>query len=420
MLVAAWRDKDGKPVVADGKPSWHLRWDRKNPGTGKREYIHETFHGSQRDARKRWVEREAEIRQAGAGYVKAAKTTVGEYMERWLRDYCEQHLKPTTVASYRALVRGHIIPGLGAVPLADLSAAQVAAWQAEVARKQTGRGGDVGEDGKRAAALLSPRRVAYARAVLRAALHDAQRQRLIPSNPVELVRAPKQDPKQVEAFTLAEVQALDAAAEGNRLAVLIRTAWRTGLRMGELLALRWEGVDADHRTLTVRGSLVEVGGRRILQESTKTKKGTRSVAMTGTVAADMKAHRARQAAERLAAGEGWQDHGLVFCTGQGKPLAPRNVMRSYYTVRDAAGIPAHGFHALRHTYATLSKRAGVPIEDIADALGHETPAFTAKVYAHVLPEGRRDNADRFEAFTTELVSGAGLGQVRAGEPGKSV
>lgn len=400
MNVLAWRDKDGKQVRVDGKLSWRLRWETKDPGTGKRQNVYETFRGNRRESEKRWIEREAEIRQAGAGFVKPAKLTVGEYMNNWLRDYCELHLKPTTIESYKALVRSHIIPGLGAVPLADLTAAQVSAWQAEVSRKKTGRGGTKDpETGEVESVPISPRRVAYARAVLRAALHEAVRMRLIPSNPVDLVRAPKQAPKQIEAFTLQEAQALDKAAEGNRLEALICTAWRTGLRLGELLGLHWADVDFSTRTITVRNSLVEAEGKRIMQDSTKTKKGTRSVAMTGTVVAELKSHKAKQAAEQLAAGESWQDGGLVFSTGNGKPLAPRNVMRTYYALRDRAGLPDHGFHALRHTYATLSKRAGVAIEDISEALGHESPAFTAKVYAHVLPEGRRDNADRFEAFT---------------------
>lgn len=406
MFVVAWKDKAGRQVVVDKKPSWHLRFDHKDPGTGKRTYIHETFRGSRRSAENRWIERQAEIRRAGAGFVKPAKLLIGEYMNSWLRDYCEVHLKPTTVASYKALARNHIVPGLGAVPLADLTAAQVAEWMAGVSRKKTGRGGGKDPDtGKMRAAPISPRRVAYARAVLRAALHEAVRLRLIPSNPVELVRAPKQSPKQIEAFTLAEVQRLDEAAEGIRLAALFRVAWRTGLRMGELLGLTWDAVDFGAGTLAVRQSLVVVEGQRIMQDSTKTAKGARSVALTGTALVELKAHKARQAAERLASGDAWQDNGMVFCTRRGKPLAARNVMRTFYAIRDAAGIPTHGFHALRHTFATLAKRAGVAIEDISEALGHESPAFTAKVYAHVLPEGRRDNADRFEAFTRAATKG---------------
>ena len=382
--------------LKDGRPAWRCEFRAApDPATGKPRRIIETCRGTRRDAERYWVRRQAEIDAQGASFVQPAKDTLGEYLERWLADYVDQHCKPSTAASYRVLVRAHIKPALGAVPLRDLTAAQVAAWVADMARKTVPKG----SEDDRTHVPISPRRVAYARAVLRAALHEAVRLRMIPSNPVDLVRAPKQAPKQIQAFTLHEAQALDAAAEGHRLAVLVRTAWRTGIRLGEILALQWSDVDFEAGTILVHRNIVEVEGKRIVQEAPKTEKGRRTVAMTATVAVDLQAHRTRLEEERRAAGEAWQDGGWVFCTQEGKPLAARNVERLFYSFRDGAGLPAYGFHSLRHTWATLAKRAGVDIAEIADALGHESPAFTAKVYAHVLPEGRREMADRFEAFT---------------------
>lgn len=374
--------------LQDGRPAWRLEFRAgKDAATGKPLRVVETFRGTKREAERHWAKRQAEIDAQGAAYVRPVKETLGQYLERWLADYADQHCKPSTAASYRDLVRVHIVPALGAVALADLTAAQVSAWVADMARKPTGRGG-----------TLSPCRVAYARAVLRAALHEAVRLRLIPSNPVELVRAPRQEPKQVEAFTLAEAQALDRAAEGQRLAALVRVAWRTGLRLGELLALRWEDVDWDTGTVSVRRNVVQVKGKTVLQDSTKSKKGVRTIAMVPAVAVELRAHQKRQAEERLKAREWWQDGGLVFCTQEGKPLGARNVERFWYAVRDKAGVPKHGFHSLRHTFATLARAAGVDLADIADALGHESPAFTAKQYAHSSTESRRTAAERFAAF----------------------
>lgn len=367
--------------VVNGKPSWRLRWEAKDSGTGERRYVYETFHGPRREAERYWQRRWAEIQAQGAGFVKPQRTPLRDYLDRWLRDYAELHLKPTTAASYRRLIRLYVAPKLGAVPLADLSAPAVQGWLAEMQRSS-----------------LSPRTVAYARAVLRAALQEAVRLGLIPSNPVDRVRPPRQAPKQVSAFTPEEVLRLQDAARGHRLEALILTAWQTGLRLGEILALRWEDVDLEGMTIRVGKSLADLGGGRIIVQEPKTERGIRTVAITPQVVTALKAHRARQAEERLAAGERWQDRGLVFCAQNGKPLVPRNVMRAYYTIRDKAGLPRHGFHSLRHTNATLAKLAGIDVTEIATNLGHTSPSFTARTYAHVLPESQRQAAQRFAAF----------------------
>lgn len=384
--------------LKDGRPAWRLEFRAgKDPATGKPLRVVETFRGTKREAERYWTKRQAEIDAQGAAYVRPAKETVGAYLERWLRDYGGQHLKPTTVRSYAELVRTHIVPGLGAVPLSDLTAAQVSAWQADLTRKQVPKG----TKKDRTWVLISPRRVAYARAVLRAALNEAVRLGLLPANPVDRVRAPRQEAKEVQALTLEQALAVTRAAEGHRLEALYLLAWQTGMRRGELLGLRWEDVDFEAGTLRVRRNLVDLGGgRRVFQEP-KTERGRRTVAMTPEVAGALRAHRARQVQERWAAGERWEDGDLVFCTATGGVLNPKNVARDWYRLLDKAGLPHQGFHTLRHTNATLARLAGVDIGDISKNLGHTSEAFTADRYAHVLPESQKAAAERFAAFVRE-------------------
>lgn len=371
--------------VKNGQPVWSLRWNVKDPGTGERRYVYESLNCPRRDAERQWIRREAEIRSAGAAYVKPAKETLASYLAIWLRDYVEPHLKPTTLESYRTLVNVHIIPALGAVALADLTAAQVQAWQADMLRKTTPTG-----------TLISPRRVAYARAVLRSALHEAVRLGMIQQNPVDRVRPPRQSPKEVKAFDLPQVRTLMEAARGHRLETMLSVAWQTGLRLGELLALTWADVDFEGRILHVRRNLVDVDGKLVTQEP-KTARGRRTLPLSAALVSEIRAHRKRQTEERLRAGEAWQDNGLVFCKQSGKPLPPRDAQEVYYRLRDKAEVPTYGFHALRHTYATLALQFGIGLPEIAANLGHVSPAFTAKTYAHVLPEMQRTAADRFAA-----------------------
>lgn len=386
MNILRKKDKDGSPIEKNGKPVWRLRWETRNPGDGGRNFVYETLNGTRREAERHWIHREAEIRNAGAAFVRPAKETLAEYLTRWLRDYGEEHLKGTTLESYRTLVRVHITPALGAVPLARLTAAQVQAWQADMLRKETPTGKPI-----------SPRRVAYARAVLRSALHEAVRLGMIQQNPVDRVRPPRQSPKEVTAFNLPQARALMEAARGHRLEAMLAVAWQTGMRLGELLAVTWADVDFEDRTLRIRQNLVDVDGELVFQEP-KTEKGKRTLPMSAALLADLRAHRKRQLEERLRAGSSWEDNDLIFCKQSGKPLPPRDAQEVWYRLRNKADLPKYGFHSLRHTYATLALQAGVGLAEVSANLGHVSPAFTAKQYIHVLPEMRRAAADRFAAF----------------------
>ena len=368
--------------LKDGRPAWRLEFRAgKDPATGKPRREVETFRGTKREAERYWVKRQAEINAQGAGYVRPVNETLADYLRRWLQDYVEPNLKATTFGSYRTHVELHIIPALGAVPLADLTPAQVAAWQADMLRK-------AGRRGK----TLSPKRVLNAYRALHTALEEAVRLELLPSNPVGKVRPPRQSPQEVVTLTEAQVMALTEAARGHRLEALFATAWQTGLRMGELLGLRWQDVDFERGTLTVVQGVATTGGPAFVQ-APKSKLSARTVVMPATVATVLRGHRPLQAAERLKAGAGWRDGGLVFPTATGKPNLPPSMERTWYVVRDRAGLPPYGFHCLRHTYASLALSAGVPLELVSENLGHANPGFTKRVYAKYLLDAKRAGAD---------------------------
>ena len=151
-----------KRLLKDGRPSYVLCWELPHdPGTGKRRQQFETLHGTKREAERRWTAVQAEIERAGRGYVQPSREPLGDYLRGWLTK-AESRLKPTTLESYHTLARVHIIPALGAVALADLTAPQVDTWQAGMLGKVTPRG-----------TPISPKRVANARMFLHTALEDA-------------------------------------------------------------------------------------------------------------------------------------------------------------------------------------------------------------------------------------------------------
>jgi len=302
------------------------------------------------------------------GYRPPKKQTVKEYLDYWLRTHVQVNLRPSTLRSYKQLIELHVLPTLGEEKLADLTPHQLQAWVADLALKESGQpqGG-----------TLSPRTVAYIRSILHAALAEAVRLNVLPVNPLDRVRPPKQKPKRVQSFTLQQVRTLEPVLEGHRIGSLFTFLWQTGLRIGEAMALTWHDVDLQAGTLTVERNLVEVGGD-LIEGVPKTAAGTREIALAPQTVELLRAHKERQDVERLLVDDKtWNPEGYVWCSVDGEPITRSYADHVWRRLRDKAGLPKYGLHALRHTAASLQLQAGVGIPEIAASLGHESPAFTA-------------------------------------------
>src|SRR5579875_2100008 len=225
MNVHPAKGKNGRQVIGpNGKPGWRLAFTAgKDPATGRHRQVEERFYGTRKQAEEAWYRRQAEIDAQGAGFVKPAKETVAEYVEAWLRTYGESNLKPTTLESYRRMSRLFIVPTLGALPLADLTARHVDEALARMIRPEDDGGFGV-----------SHRTAGYCHSILRAALNEAVRKGDLARNPVALARPPRGESQKVRGYTLADMERLTEAARGHRLEALFALAWQTGLRAGEL------------------------------------------------------------------------------------------------------------------------------------------------------------------------------------------
>lgn len=221
--------------------------------------------------------------------------------------------------------------------------------------------------------------------VLRAALAEAERMELVSRNVAKAVRPPTLASPGRRALTVAEARHFLVVVADDRLEALFVLALVMGLRRGEVLGLTWNDVDLDARTLHVRRSVQRVGGRLRLVEP-KTHSSRRPVPMPATAVDVLTRHRERQAKERVAAGEVWQDNGLVFASTVGTLLEPRNVSRRFNQLRDRAGLPWLRLHDLRHGCATFLLAAGVEPRTVMEILGHATIRMTMETYGHVLPE----------------------------------
>jgi integrase len=373
-----------KRELKDGSIRWDAIADMRDPVTGKRKQPKATFR-TEREAEQWLTERQGEIHKGIA--VTRDRQTVGTYLDYWLTNIAQHRVRPTTFASYRQIIHNRIVSVLGAVELQKLAPAQVQALYSSLLA-----GGRVDGRGK----ALSPRSVKYAHTILRSALKDAVKLGLVSRNVCDATTPPKAPRPPVQCWDMDEVRTFLEVARTDRFAALWILALHTGMRRGELLALRWRDVDLDAGTCTVRQSLVQSGGIIAFQEP-KTSSGRRTIALDATCIAALREHRARQNEQRLKMGEMWQDTGLLFTTETGTHLYPSNVNRYTKALMAKAGVQRIPFHGLRHTHATLLMKHGVQPKVASERLGHAGIAITLATYSHVLPQMQQQAADIFAA-----------------------
>lgn len=250
---------------------------------------------------------------------------------------------------------------------------------------------------------LKPSTIRYIHAVLHRALRQAQmRWRIIGRNPADDVDLPKVGQRKSNTLSMEQVERFLAVAEesGDRFLALYHVAFFCGLRIGEILGLKWRYVDAEKREMHVRYQVQRMRDGSGLVEVQPKQDEQRTVPFGERVAAALKAHGLRQKEERLAQpatpGE-YDDRDLVFASRKGTPFDPQNVVnRGFKPVLRRAGLPDIPFHATRHTCATLMLANDVDARTVQDVLGHRDIATTLKFYGHVLPSMRQRAATVFD------------------------
>jgi integrase len=217
------------------------------------------------------------------------------------------------------------------------------------------------------------------------------------SDSVEPPRATTSQRAEMATWSATQLRTFLGHVRGDRLEAAWVLAATTGMRRGEVIGLRWSDLNLDRRELVVRQTVVSIGNRPHLS-TPKTAKSARVIDLDPTTAGLMRAHRARQAEERLAWGPAYADTGLVFCRENGEVLTPAHVTRRFKVLSRQAGLPRIRLHDLRHTYATLSLQAGVRAEVVSRRLGHSRIAMTLDTYTHAVPALQREEAERVAAL----------------------
>lgn len=308
------------------------------------------------------------------------RQTVTAYLTEWLGTV-KSSVRPSTWRRYEENVRLHTLPALGAHTLAQLGPQHLRALYTN-----------------RLEAGLSPASVHHLHAVLHVALRQAERDGIIARNVAALVTPPRTAHREMQTLSPEQARALLEAAREDRLEALYVLAVTTGMREGELLALRWRDVDLEGRTVAVRSTLQWTPDGFELAE-TKTATSRRQVAVTDAAIAALRRHRGAQREGRVRVLAAWRDLDLVFANELGGPLSASNLLRrSFRPLLERAGLPRIRFHDLRHTAATLMLGLGRHPKVVSEMLGHSQISVTLDLYSHVTPTMQREASQALGAL----------------------
>ena len=372
-------------IYQRAKGSWTMVYDLPvDMMTGKRRQKSQTIKGTKRDAER--ALREVLLSLEKGSYVKPNKVTLGEWLRQWLKDYASMNTTDRTQESYTSIVERHLIPALSRVPLADLQAQHIQSYYA--GKLEKGRA-----DGKGG---LSARSVVYHHRILSKALDYAVKMGMIVRNVADVVQPPRV--KRVAMSTLSSeevIRFLDAARETDYY-VFFATLLYTGLRRGELLALRWRNLDLEDGNLTVVETAYKLSNGNYVIKEPKTPQSRRTVTLPSSLVELFKAYLADQELLRIQLGVSLNADDFVFIRPDGSPINPNAITLAFRRIIKRAGLRDIRIHDLRHTHATLMLRAGVHPKVVSERLGHANIGITLDIYSHVLPGLQEAAAEKFD------------------------
>jgi integrase len=345
----------------------------RDPETGKRRYLWKSVKGPKRDAEAMLTRLLASV-DTGSDLL-PSKLTVEQFSQEWLKTLKDK-VKPRTHARYAELLRLHVNPHIGSVELKKLKPLHIE----RLLLKCRDKG-------------LSERTLLHVFRVLHTALVQAVQWQLVERNVAQAVQPPKPEKNEMDAVTPEDVERILAASSNTEIEVPVVIALGTGMRLGEILGLRWSDIDFDSQSLRVRQTL---NVDRTFG-APKSYRSRRMIPLPKFLLKTLKSHRARQSEMRLVAGATWQDFDLVTTRADGTPMDPRRVSRLFTQLARENGFD-FTFHGLRHAYASLMLASGVDLKVTSDLLGHSTIGITADLYTHVAKKLHREAAASLDSL----------------------
>jgi integrase len=367
-----------------GERSWELKFDAgRNPATGERIIQYHSFKGTKREAQVKLAELIAAV--SSGSYVEPSKVTVADFVRRRVDQWeaAPDGVTARTAQRYRQLTEHQIVPHLGAKTMQKLTRLDIEGWHNTLHR--TG---------------LAARTIGHAHRVLHQALRDAENDGLVAKNVCRLHKAPKVAEREI--VIVQDIPAFIGKIRGSRLYVHALLALVTGMRLGEVLALRDSHVDLDKKVVHVHEALEETKAHGVRVKPPKTRAGRRDITLPDIALAALSEHRRQLLETRIKLGIGkLPADALLFANLEGGPLRPGNLSSDWGEIAASIGMPGITFHALRHTHASQLIASGVDIVTISKRLGHAKASVTLAIYAHMFHTDDRKAAVAINAALGE-------------------
>ncbi len=309
---------------------------------------------------------------------------LGDYLENWIENVHKDKVRISTYVKYKKLIK-YIVADLGDVWLQKLTPEQVRRFYTKLgARKEKGGKG------------LSSKTIYEVHGVLHLALDNAVRWSYVSRNVCDLVDPPRVVSREAVPLSLEQAQVFLVGVREHRLEMLLTMAVVTGMRRGELLALRWSNIDFKRRTLMVLHTVDYIHHYGYVETEPKTKAGKRMISLPSFLMDMLRQYRANQLKQQLDQGDKWEDRNLVFTSLHGGYFSPRYLEKLFKKLFADVGFPGMHFHDLRHSAATILLSMGINMKVVQELLGHSDIAITLGLYSHLLPSMQKEVTDKWD------------------------
>lgn len=322
-----------------------------------------------------WLDEQRSLKKKGLSYSKT-KTTLREFMEDWL-SVKAGHVKGSTTEQYRFLYQKYVDPELGDLHFRDMTTGHYQRLYSNLLKNGVGR-----------------TTIERVHGVLHGAFQHAIVMGLAPYNYVKACIVPRPEEKEMKVWSESEMSLFILASREHKMHRMFRFALFSGVRLGELLALKWQDVNWERKSITIQRQVIHPKGGGFTLSEPKTRYGHRQIGLTDEIIELLREQQEYVDTLRLFAGKRWQENDLIFPSAVGTPFLRWNVERNFREIiQSIEGLTYITIHGMRHTNISHKLAQGVDVVTVSREAGHASPAFTYARYAHFIEgENQRKSA----------------------------